>query len=233
MDDQQNNINEINRVVWLKKTLEKIPSGLRILDAGAGEQQFKNFCAHLNYMSQDFAQYKPDEVKNGLQMHQWDYGKLDIVSDIVDIPEPDKSFDAIMCTEVFEHIPNPIAAIKEFDRLLKKGGYLIITAPFCSMTHFAPYHYYSGFNKYFYEKHLIENEFEILEITANGNYFEFLKQEMSRVTSIAEKYTNQKKSFIESKAIGIVYKMLVKFSKKNKGSEELLNFGFHILARKK
>ncbi len=166
--------NESTRVAWLEATLKKIPNGSRLLDAGAGEQQFKKFCGHLNYVSQDFAQYKPEELNKGLQMDKWDYGKLDIISDIAAIPEQDASFDAIMCTEVFEHIINPRDAVKEFSRLLKKDGYLIITAPFCSLTHFAPYHFYTGFNKYFYETSLKENGFEILEMTPNGNFFEFV-----------------------------------------------------------
>lgn len=32
--------NEQVRVEWIEKTLQKIPAGLTILDAGAGESQF-------------------------------------------------------------------------------------------------------------------------------------------------------------------------------------------------
>ena len=39
---------------------------------------------------------------------------LDIISDITSIPITDNSFDAIMCVEVFEHIPEPAKAVKEF-----------------------------------------------------------------------------------------------------------------------
>ena len=49
--------NETARVLWIEETLKKIPAGLTILDAGAGECQFKKFCSHLEYISQDFAQY--------------------------------------------------------------------------------------------------------------------------------------------------------------------------------
>ena len=180
--------NEETRLNWLQETLKKIPSGSRILDAGAGELAQKKFCIHLKYVSQDFAQYDGKGNNAGLQMQNWDNSKLDIVSDIIDIPEPDASFNAIMCIEVFEHLPEPIAAIKEFSRLLKKNGTLILTAPFCSLTHFAPYHFYSGFNKYFYEKHLTENGFEICEISPNGDYFEYLAQELRRIHEVAIKY---------------------------------------------
>jgi ubiquinone/menaquinone biosynthesis C-methylase UbiE len=224
--------NEINRIDWLEKTLAVIPSGARILDAGAGEQQFKRFCSHLEYVAQDFAQYDGQGNSSGLQMGAWDQTQLDIICDIAAIPEPDASFDAIMCIEVFEHLPNPILAIKEFARLLKGGGQLIITAPFCSLTHFAPYHYSTGFNSYFYEKHLNENGFEIIELTTNGNFFEYLAQELQRVPWVAEQYCKDRMNTLEKFSTRILLRMLERFSKKDSGSKELLCFGYHVLARK-
>jgi len=171
---------------WVKSVLENLPAGLTLLDAGAGEMKYKPYCKHLKYVSQDFCQYDGKGNNQGLQIGKWDYKNTDIVCDITNIPMPDRSFDAILCTEVFEHISDPILALKEFSRLLKKDGILILSAPFCSMTHMAPYHYYSGFNKYFYEKYLKEFSFDIIEISTNGNYFEYLAQELLRVPSIAE-----------------------------------------------
>lgn len=52
----------------------------------------------------------------------YNYGLLDYVGDIWDINEVDDSFDAILCKEVFEHIPYPNETLKEFARLLKSGG---------------------------------------------------------------------------------------------------------------
>ena len=178
--------NETARVLWIEETLKKIPAGLTILDAGAGECQFKKFCGHLKYISQDFAQYH-GEGEVGLQTGNWDNSKLDIVSDILSIPLPDHSMDVVMCTEVLEHIPDPAAAIKEFGRLVKPGGYLLITAPFASLTHFAPYHFASGLSRFFYEKYLPENGFEIMKLDFNGNFFEYVAQENRRIKSIAVK----------------------------------------------
>lgn len=224
--------NERNRIGWLENILATIPAGARILDAGAGEQQFKRFCSHLCYVAQDFAQYDGMGDSTGLQMSSWDQTHLDIVSDIVAIPEPDASFDAIMCIEVFEHLPNPILAIKEFSRLLKGGGQLIITAPFCSLTHFAPYHYSTGFNSYFYKKHLKEAGFEILELSTNGNYFEYLAQELQRIPWVAEQYCRDRMNVLERFSTGLLLKMLERFSMKDNGSKGLLCFGYHVLARK-
>lgn len=226
-------LNEKTRIDWLEKTLKKIPEGMTILDAGAGEQQFRKFCTHLKYVSQDFGQYKPQDLESGLQMQKWDYGKLDIVSDIASIPVENESFDVIMCTEVFEHIVNPIEAIAEFSRILKKDGYLIITAPFCSLTHFAPYHFYSGFNRFFYEKELDKNGFEIIELITNGNYFEYLGQEVNRLNYMANHYSKHILNKSETDTVKKLKNLLQKLSDNDSNSSELLCFGYHVLARKK
>jgi len=224
--------NEATRDNWIKNTLLKIPAGGRILDAGAGEQPYKLLCSHLNYVSQDFYQYNAGGDGVGLQRPQWDHGTLDIVSDIASIPEPDHSFDAIICTEVFEHIRHPREAVKEFFRLLKPGGYLILTAPFASLTHFAPYHFYSGFNRFFYQEELTGAGFDIIEMDVNGNYFEFLAQEINRVNGVAAQYTNNRLNLKERLASKLLLGALQRFSEKDKGSSELLNLGFHVLAKK-
>ena len=218
--------NLIDRQMWVKNELYKIPAGSRILDAGAGECQYKQYCTHLNYVSQDFNEYKGDGNTYGLQTDKWDTSSINIISDIIFIPEPDQSFDVIICTEVFEHIPDPISAIKEFNRLLAPGGKLILTAPFNSLTHFAPYHYYSGFNKYFYEWHLSKNGFNIVEISLNGDYSEYVAQEIRRVQTIYGK---------SPLYIKICVGLILRFININKtlvDTSELGCFGFHIKATK-
>jgi len=161
------NINEENRQAWLKKVIKVLPQGIRILDAGAGELRNRSLCSHLAYVSQDFCQYKGNSggaPNEGLQSKSWDTSRIDLVCDITAIPEPDASFDAILCSEVLEHIPDPPKALDEFSRLLKPGGKLILTAPFASLVHFAPFHYCSGFSRYWYEYHLTLRGFEIKEL---------------------------------------------------------------------
>lgn len=224
--------NEETRRLWVERKLAEIPDGWRILDAGAGEQQYRKFCSHLRYVSQDFAQYKPEAVKSGLQMPQWNYGKLDIVCDITKIPEPDGSFDAVISFEVLEHVPDPVKVIQELSRLVRNGGRLLLSAPFCSLTHFAPYHFSTGFNRFFYEKHLQENGFRVLEMTANGNYFEYLAQELRRVESVAGNYAGGKANKVEQWATKVILKMLQRFSDRDTGSKELLTFGLQVVAEK-
>jgi ubiquinone/menaquinone biosynthesis C-methylase UbiE len=158
---------------------------------------------------------------------------LDIISDITKIPVKKSSFDAIMCTKVFEHIINPELAVKEFSRIIKKNGYLLITAPFCSLTHFAPYHFSTGFNKYYYQEVLSKNGFKILEISQNGNYFTYLIQELNRTKSVAKKYSSSFPNIIEMICIKVIIKMLKRISKNEvANSGDLLCFGYNILAKK-
>ncbi len=224
--------NEADRNAWLERVLREIPAGSRILDAGAGEQQLRRYCAHLDYVSQDFGKYDGRGDTRGLQTQAWDQTRLDIVGDITEIPEPDGSFDAIACVEVFEHLPNPVLAIQEFSRLLKPGGRLLITAPFCSLTHMAPYHFSTGFNRYFYETHLPAAGFQILEIVENGNYFEYLAQEVRRIPSVAETYCGRGLGRLHLALCGSLLRLLGNLSRRDHGSSALLHFGCFVKAVK-
>lgn len=230
--EKEREVNQKVRENWMKEKLATISKGSSILDAGAGELKYKDFCSHLNYTSQDFGKYDGKGNQTGLQPGSWDNSKLDIISDISNIPRKSNSFDAIMCIEVLEHLLYPNEALREFSRLLKIDGKLIITAPFSGLTHFAPYHFYTGFNKYFYEKLLSATGFKILEITPNGNYYEYLSQEMRRLPNIIHKYSDSKINIFEKIITKLILKILNKYNKKDRGSNELLCFGYHVFAQK-
>jgi ubiquinone/menaquinone biosynthesis C-methylase UbiE len=225
--------NEITRRQWLIKTLGALPKGSTILDAGAGELANKAYCEHLKYTSQDFCEYTGSGDNKSLQVGSWNTEKIDIVSDITSIPVPDRSFDSILCSEVFEHLPFPERSLDELHRILKPGGLLILTAPFCSLTHFSPYHYSTGYNSYFYQFHLNRLGYEIEEMSANGDYFSYLAQEIRRIPQVAETYSNQKVSFFESLVLNQALRLLSKLKDNDKQSSELLCFGYHVKARKK
>jgi ubiquinone/menaquinone biosynthesis C-methylase UbiE len=224
--------NESTRDNWVSTVLKQLPPGLKLLDAGAGECQYKSHCGHLEYVSQDFSQYDGAGNTRGLQTGSWDTSAIDIVSDILSIPMPDESFDVVLCTEVLEHLPEPALALKEFSRLLKRGGVLILTAPFCSLTHFAPYHFSTGFNRFFYTHHLEKEGFARIEILENGNYFEYVAQELRRIEPTAASYCGRKVGWVTKIAIRVVLFTLNRLSAADRGSNELLNFGLHVVAHK-
>lgn len=46
------------------------------------------------------------------------------------LPYPDGYFDAVWCSEVLEHLFDPLFALKEFRRVLAPGGKLLVTVPY-------------------------------------------------------------------------------------------------------
>lgn len=224
--------NESTRQAWLKDRLSNLPNGLRVLDAGAGELRNKPLCAHLQYVSQDYCQYEGQGDGVGLQTGSWNTAKIDLVCDVAAIPEPSSSFDAILCSEVFEHLPDPIPALREFSRLLRPSGKLLITAPFCSLTHFAPYHYASGFNRYWYEKHLGDLGFSIVEMTPNGDWFSYIAQELWRIKAVGRRYSNPALGWLGVAASTPLIAILSALSRLDRGSSELLCYGWHVIAEK-
>lgn len=215
---------------WIAALLKELPNNARLLDAGAGEQKYRKYCSHLDYVSQDFAQYDGKGDGLGIQKGSWDTKDIDIVSDITNIPEENNSFDAILCIAVIEHIPDPMAAFCEFSRLLKPGGKLIISAPFASTTHFAPFHFYSGFTRYFYSKHLPDSGFEITSITPNGNFFDFVKALVHNLPDFFVNFSQKKLLNDDLETFAKLSNLLDSASKLSDHSEELLNFGYNVVA---
>ncbi len=171
MLDKFFNFNQYERDQWILKQARMIPSGARVLDVGAGFCRYRDYFSHCEYESQDFCQYQGPE---------WNYGKIDYVCDITEIPVPNESFDVILCTEVLEHVPEPIKAISEFSRILRRGGKLLITAPLGCGIHQAPYIYYGGYTPFWYERFLPMHGFEDVSVIPNGGFFKHYGQESAR-----------------------------------------------------
>jgi SAM-dependent methyltransferase len=66
-----------------------------------------------------------------------DAGELDtgglhtaaVQGDALHLPFPDGAFDRVICSEVLEHIPDDLGAMRELARVLRPGGTMAITVP--------------------------------------------------------------------------------------------------------
>lgn len=224
--------NEPARHAWIRARLAELPAGWSLLDAGAGAQPYRPDCAHLRYTSQDFAQYTGQPTAAGLHIPGFDASGVDIVCDITAIPRPDAAFDAVLCTEVLEHVPDPVAALGELARLIRPGGRMILTAPVFSLTHFAPFHFCSGLSRYFYEHHLPRLGLTIDRLDLNGSFFHALAQEVRRITEVAGLYAPgvPPPSPEERGNMGRVLATLQRLAEDDRGSSELLAYGAFVVA---
>ena len=224
------------REAWIAQQLQSIANGQSLLDVGAGECAYKKYCPHLEYLAQDIAEYDGlgDE---GLHTGKWDTSQLDFVCDLYDIPE-DRQFDVVFCSEVLEHVVDPVRAIEKMARLAGQGGKLIITAPFNSLTHFAPHHHCTGFSKYFYQFHLERLGFEITELTPNGGYFDFMDQELGRVSRARRSYKAwfaEPITYLLMQIARLNVRLLASFDgpRMARRSSELQTMGWFVVARKR
>ncbi|HTF56883.1 MAG TPA: class I SAM-dependent methyltransferase [Planctomycetota bacterium] len=167
--------NQHNRDAWVAAQASRIPEGRRILDVGAGPGRYRHLFAHGEYRAHDFGR-EPGTIGQ--------YTKLDYESDITAIPVPDGSFDAILCTEVLEHVPDPVRALREMARILRPGGRVILTAPLGSFLHQEPFHFYGGYTPHWYRKFLPECGFQEIQVEPNEGFFSWFGQETQRFSSL-------------------------------------------------
>jgi SAM-dependent methyltransferase len=115
---------------WNAKFAAAIPADSLVLDAGAGPQPYRHLLGHTRYEAADFEQVDKK------------YAKSTYVCDLLDIPVEDERFDYVICNQVLEHLPEPLAALKELNRVLKRGGKAIFTMPLFYEEHEQPYDFY-------------------------------------------------------------------------------------------
>lgn len=160
------NVIDVNRST-IKKFIEtaafNTKEGQSVLDAGAGEGNWRYLFPHAIYITQDKC----------IGGYDWDYSNIDYNCDITSIPVDDSSIDVIILTEVLEHLPEPLLALQELNRILKKGGYLYITVPQGWAEHQVPHDYFR-YTQYGLRYLLEKAIFKVEKIEKRGGYFKYI-----------------------------------------------------------
>ncbi|MES2438931.1 MAG: class I SAM-dependent methyltransferase [Verrucomicrobiota bacterium] len=116
----------------LVNAAKKIPGGLgTLLDAGAGSGHYSRKMLAAGLCSR-FIGVEP--FKDNFKILQRECEPLGDKARVLNRPiestgEPAESVDTIMTTQVIEHIQDDHAVVREFFRLLKPGGHVIVTVP--------------------------------------------------------------------------------------------------------
>jgi SAM-dependent methyltransferase len=115
----------------------------RLLDVGVGERPYANLFGPRvqRYIG---LEYPPmaDNLSPGIWKNlERVRGIIDVWGDGSALPFAAQTFDTLLALEVLEHVPDPGALVKDFARVLRPGGRLLLSVPFAAPLHQLPYDY--------------------------------------------------------------------------------------------
>ncbi len=182
--------------------LERMPPG-KLLDAPAGEGALSQRLMETH----DVVPVDIDE--NYFKLSGLPFRKVDLDQPL---PFEDGSFHYIACIEGIEHLENPFLCIREFSRVLKRGGSLILTTPNImsvkSRTRFFFYSYHDFFRFIKPAEDFRHNLPEYEHEHINPMTFMELRYAMQKAGFIiAELFTNR---FVKAKRWSIFYPIIKK-----------------------
>jgi SAM-dependent methyltransferase len=151
-------------IEFLQRAAGTLTTEHTILDVGSGLAPYRELFSHTTYVTCDWNQspYAPEVPP-------------DIVAPADKIPVEDQAFNAVLCTEVLEHVPAPWEVLSEFHRIIRPGGAVWITVPFTWPLHEQPHDYYRYTE--FGLRHLLERAgFSQVEIAPLSDTFSTLSQ---------------------------------------------------------
>lgn len=143
-----------NLIRDLEQAILKFASG-RVIDIGCGNKPYEKI------FEEKITEYV------GCDIMQSDLQKVDVLCEANKIPLSDDSFDTVFSTQTIEHVADHQGLANEAYRLVKPGGYFIVSGPMYWPLHEEPYDFFR-FTKHGFKYILEHAGFEIVEITPNG-----------------------------------------------------------------
>ena len=137
----------------------------RLLDFGCGSKPYRSLFAVDEYIGLDFEKTGHDHTGE----------QIDVFYDGKTIPFPDRHFDCILCSEVFEHLFNLPEVLLEMKRVLKSGGVLLVTCPFVWSEHEIPFDY-ARYTQFALMDLVTKQGMEVMTFEKEGNFIEAIAQ---------------------------------------------------------
>ncbi len=186
MEGHKDTSRVLQLIDWIKQHTQE---GAQILDIGCGDAYLSTQIGKRNYTGLDINTEKASDKPGVLLTH-----------DVMAAPYPihDKVFDLIVNSETMEHVWDMRVVHKEAHRLLKPGGYYIVTTPNFNWID----HYFSHFshllwdpvnrshtsehirqyNYIVHEEWLTKAGFKIIDFTgADAHYSQFMQDARSQL----------------------------------------------------
>jgi SAM-dependent methyltransferase len=141
---------------WLAAKLSELPDHAKFVDLGAGPVQFADLTGRFDVCHIDHFPYDP----------------VNVVTDITEpLPLSDDCADALMLSNVLEHVYRPDALLGECARILKPGGALFLVVPFFIKEHQSPYDFFR-YTRFALRRLTTEAGFAEPQVEPIGNLFD-------------------------------------------------------------
>jgi SAM-dependent methyltransferase len=144
-----------------------LPKNARVLDAGAGEGNYRDNFSEQRYCGLDL----------GVGDGAWDYSKLDVLGDLSALPFRTATFDATLNVVTLEHVREPAKVIEELSRILAPDGRILIIAPHEWEEHQQPHDYFR-YTRYGLRYLLDRAGFRDIQVEPVGGFFRLLSRRL-------------------------------------------------------
>jgi SAM-dependent methyltransferase len=156
-------------VAFVREVAESLPAGAVVLDVGAGDAPYRELFEHCKYLTNDWEGSEHEQA-----------GESDIIASADSLPLEDGSVDAVLLTQVLEHVPDPAAVLGESARILRPVGAIFLTVPFAWELHELPFDFWR-FTPASLERLLVAAGFSEIAIEPRTDGFTTLAQMMRNV----------------------------------------------------
>jgi SAM-dependent methyltransferase len=118
-------------LAYVREAADSLAPGAVVLDVGAGKAPYRELFEHCKYITADWEGSLHEQA-----------GEVDFVARADALPLDDATVDAVLLTQVLEHVGDPAGVLSETARVLRAGGRVFLTVPFVWELHELPFDFW-------------------------------------------------------------------------------------------